>query len=51
MAVGKQNRMNRILSPVTGKGLIVAIDHGMALGPMTGITGCCQHYQEPCCYR
>lgn len=38
MAVGKQNRMSRILSPATGKGLIVAIDHGMALGPMTGIT-------------
>ena len=29
--------MNRILSPVTGRGLIIAIDHGMALGPMTGI--------------
>ena len=38
MTVGKRNRMNRILSPTTGKGLIIAIDHGMALGPMTGIT-------------
>jgi putative autoinducer-2 (AI-2) aldolase len=38
MTVGKRNRMNRILSPTTGRGLIVAIDHGMALGPMTGIT-------------
>ncbi len=37
MGVGKQNRANRILSPATGKGLILAIDHGMALGPMTGI--------------
>ncbi|MFH1383320.1 MAG: fructose-bisphosphate aldolase [Chloroflexota bacterium] len=37
MSVGKKNRMNRILSSATGKGLIVAIDHGMALGPMTGI--------------
>ena len=37
MSVGKKNRMNRILSPTTGKGLILAIDHGMALGPMTGI--------------
>lgn len=37
MAVGKRNRMNRILNPDTGKGLVVAIDHGMALGPMTGI--------------
>ena len=37
MAVGGRNRMNRILSPNTGKGLIMAIDHGMALGPMTGI--------------
>jgi len=34
---GKQNRLARILNPGTGRGLIVAIDHGMALGPMTGI--------------
>ncbi|MBN2576288.1 MAG: hypothetical protein JXP73_17130 [Deltaproteobacteria bacterium] len=26
-----------ILNPATGKGLILAIDHGMALGPVTGI--------------
>ena len=38
MAVGKLNRMNRILNPTTGRGLILAVDHGMALGPMTGIT-------------
>jgi putative autoinducer-2 (AI-2) aldolase len=29
--------MNRILRPETGKSLVVAIDHGMALGPLTGI--------------
>ncbi len=34
---GKINRISRILSPKTGRGLIIAIDHGMALGPMTGI--------------
>ena len=34
---GKRNRLSRILNPTTGRGLIVAIDHGMALGPMTGI--------------
>ncbi len=34
---GKQNRLFRILKPDTGRGLIIAIDHGMALGPMTGI--------------
>ena len=34
---GKQNRLARILSPDTKRGLVVAIDHGMALGPMTGI--------------
>ena len=34
---GKQNRLARILDPDTRRGLIVAIDHGMALGPMTGI--------------
>ena len=34
---GKKNRLARILNPEDGRGLIVAIDHGMALGPMTGI--------------
>jgi len=34
---GKENRIARILDPETRRGLIVAIDHGMALGPMTGI--------------
>jgi putative autoinducer-2 (AI-2) aldolase len=34
---GKQNRLSRILDPETGRGLIIAIDHGMALGPMSGI--------------
>ena len=34
---GKKNRLARILSPQTGRGLIIAVDHGMALGPMTGI--------------
>ena len=34
---GKKNRLARILNPETGRGLIVAIDHGMALGPMTGL--------------
>ena len=34
---GKKNRLSRILSPKDGRGLIIAVDHGMALGPMTGI--------------
>jgi putative autoinducer-2 (AI-2) aldolase len=34
---GKINRLARILSPETGRSLIIAVDHGMALGPMTGI--------------
>ena len=34
---GKINRLSRILNPETGRGLIIAVDHGMALGPMTGI--------------
>jgi putative autoinducer-2 (AI-2) aldolase len=34
---GKTNRLARILSTKTGRGLIVAVDHGMALGPMHGI--------------
>lgn len=36
-AKGRQNRLARILSPRTGRSLIVAVDHGMALGPLTGI--------------
>ena len=34
---GKENRLARILDPEKKRGLIVAIDHGMALGPITGI--------------
>ena len=34
---GKKNRLSRILSPRDGRGLIVAVDHGMALGPMSGL--------------
>jgi len=34
---GLKNRLARILSQETGRGLIIAIDHGMALGPITGI--------------
>jgi DhnA family fructose-bisphosphate aldolase class Ia len=34
---GFQNRLARILNPETGRGLIIAVDHGMALGPMKGI--------------
>ncbi len=34
---GFKNRLARILRPQTGRGLIIAMDHGMALGPMHGI--------------
>ncbi|MCP4756743.1 MAG: fructose-bisphosphate aldolase [Proteobacteria bacterium] len=34
---GLKNRLSRILDPQTKRGLIIAVDHGMALGPMTGI--------------
>ena len=34
---GKLNRLARILNPKDGRGLIIAVDHGMALGPMTGL--------------
>ncbi len=37
MTGGKRNRMNCILSPATGRLQMIAIDHGMALGPITGI--------------
>ena len=34
---GKINRMSRIFSPDTGNTVMLAIDHGMALGPMSGL--------------
>ena len=34
---GMEARLRRIIRKDTGKSLIVAVDHGMALGPMTGI--------------
>jgi len=34
---GTQLRLNRILNAETGKGIIVAIDHGLFIGPLPGI--------------
>ncbi|BBO91453.1 class I fructose-bisphosphate aldolase [Desulfosarcina ovata] len=34
---GKKRRLRRILNKDTGRSLVLAVDHGMALGPMTGI--------------
>ncbi|MGB4503669.1 MAG: hypothetical protein WBI44_02095 [Syntrophaceticus sp.] len=34
---GLENRMKRIIKPDTGRSLVIAIDHGYALGPMKGI--------------
>ena len=34
---GLENRLKRIIKPDTGRSLVVAIDHGYALGPMKGI--------------
>lgn len=34
---GLDNRMRRILNPGTGRSLVIAIDHGYALGPIAGI--------------
>ncbi|BBO82821.1 aldolase [Desulfosarcina ovata subsp. sediminis] len=34
---GKERRLRRILNKETGRSLVLAVDHGMALGPMTGI--------------
>jgi len=34
---GSQLRLNRILNPETGNGIIVAIDHGLFIGPLPGI--------------
>ena len=34
---GKERRLRRILNTETGRSLVIAVDHGMALGAMTGI--------------
>ncbi|HEX2945891.1 MAG TPA: 2-amino-3,7-dideoxy-D-threo-hept-6-ulosonate synthase [Clostridia bacterium] len=34
---GMQSRLRRIIRKDTGRSLVIAVDHGMALGPMTGI--------------
>lgn len=34
---GNQLRQNRILNAETGKGIIVAIDHGLFIGPLPGV--------------
>ena len=34
---GKERRLRRILNRKTGRSLVLAVDHGMALGAMTGI--------------
>ncbi len=35
--LGKQLRLSRVINPVTGKGIIVAMDHGLFLGPIAGV--------------
>jgi len=37
MNKGKENRIRRLVNPESGKALIIAVDHGMALGPLEGI--------------
>lgn len=34
---GKERRLRKILNKKTGRSLVLAVDHGMALGAMTGI--------------
>lgn len=35
--LGKRIRLSRILNPSTGRGIIVAMDHGLFLGPIPGV--------------
>ncbi|KYH37315.1 MAG: Fructose-bisphosphate aldolase [Candidatus Bathyarchaeota archaeon B24] len=37
MGVGKRVRLSRILDPSDGRGLVVAADHGLMLGPIKGV--------------
>ena len=34
---GKERRLRNIMNRKTGRSLVIAVDHGMALGAMTGI--------------
>lgn len=34
---GAQLRQSRVLNPETGKGIVVAIDHGLFIGPLPGV--------------
>ena len=43
---GKQRRLNRILNKKTGRSLVIAVDHGMALGAMTGIVDIAKTIRE-----
>ncbi len=37
MGVGKTNRLARVFNSADGNGVMLALDHGMALGPITGL--------------
>jgi 3-hydroxy-5-phosphonooxypentane-2,4-dione thiolase len=37
MQWGKRNRLSRIIRPETGKGVMLAVDHGYFMGPTTGL--------------
>lgn len=37
MSWGLQNRLSRILKPETGRGVMLAVDHGYFLGPTSGL--------------
>lgn len=43
---GMESRLRRIIRKDTGRSLIIAVDHGMALGPMTGIVDIKQTIQD-----
>ncbi len=35
--MGKQLRLSRVFNPTTGKSIVVAMDHGLFLGPISGV--------------
>lgn len=43
---GMESRLRRIFKKDTGRSLVIAVDHGMALGPMTGIVDLKKTIQE-----
>ncbi|TDR73331.1 2-amino-3,7-dideoxy-D-threo-hept-6-ulosonate synthase [Paludibacterium purpuratum] len=48
MNIGKKSRLARLFHPVSGRGVIVPLDHGATLGPIQGLTDPAQCIAKLC---